>query len=284
MLIAVPSFSLCFYLLAVESHGVLAYVSYGLAAYSLAIIVTGFAKIVKAVRGGIKNHPLTQRALSVKPVGRFAEDLGFRAMVSLYFGSFMNLMYIVLKLFSGIYYKSAWFIALAVYYSLLAAIRFSLAKYLRKNGEVSNISAELGRYRLCGIMLLVMNAALGVMVAFIVHQNKGFEYAGMLIYAMAAYTFYITVTAIINTVKFRKKGSPVLSAAKAVNLAASLVSMVSLTTAMLNTFGNDADFRQLMTALTGGGACVLILAMAVYMIASSTKKLRDNERSMRNVG
>ena len=122
-----------------------------------------------------------------------------------------------------------------------------------------------------------MNQALAGIVAFIVYQNKGYDYPGILIYAMAAYTFYITITAVINLVKFRKHGSPILSAAKAINLVAAMVSMLSLTTAMLSQFGgkNDADFRRIMTGAVGGGVCIIVLGMAVFMIVRSTKKIKQ---------
>lgn len=109
-----------------------------------------------------------------------------------------------------------------------------------------------------------------------VSKNSGFTYPGMLIYLMAMYTFYAVITAIMNVIKFRKYGSPVMSAAKVINLTAALVSMLSLETAMLTQFGTGRDgvFRQLMTALTGAGVSVLVLGMAVYMIIKTTKQIK----------
>lgn len=276
VLIALPSFTLCFFLLAEETDGIIAYVSYFLSAYSLTITITGFKGIVRAVRSGIKNCPPVKKVLRIKTVGKFVEDVKFRTKVSLYFGFSVNLLYIAINLFSGIYYRSAWFAALAFYYILLAVMRFSLLKYVRRSSVGSNIRAELKRYRLCGIILLLMNQALAGIVAFIVNENRGFEYAGLLIYAMAAYTFYITIIAVVNIVKYRKHGSPVLSAAKAVNLVAAIVSMLSLTTAMLSSFGSsdDFEFRRTMTAAVGTGVCVIVLGMAIFMIIRSTMRLK----------
>ncbi len=148
-------------------------------------------------------------------------------------GFFINLLYIVMKLVSGILYRSTWFIALAVYYILLAVMRFLLVRRLNVQDEVS----ELRRYRLCGVMLLFMNQALADIVIFMVHQNQGFDYPGLLIYAMAAYAFYAVILAIVNVVKTRRHNSPILSAAKAINLVAAMVSILSLETAMLAQFG-----------------------------------------------
>ena len=121
-----------------------------------------------------------------------------------------------------------------------------------------------------------MNVALAGIVILVVYQNSGFEYPGMLIYVMALYAFYATIMAVRNVVKFRKYGSPVMSAAKVINLTAALVSMLSLETAMLTQFGaaDDPMFRQIMTASTGAGISIIVLGMAVFMIVRSTKQLK----------
>ena len=69
-------------------------------------------------------------------------------------------------------------------------------------------AAEWRRYRLCGVMLVLMNVALAGVVVLVVHQNGSFHYAGYLIYAMALYTFYITIMAVVNLVRYRKYQQP----------------------------------------------------------------------------
>lgn len=131
-------------------------------------------------------------------------------------------------------------------------------------------------YRMCGITLFIMNQALAGIVIFMVHQNRGFDYPGLLIYAMATYSFYSVITAVVNLVKFRKHGSPLLSAAKVINLVAAMVSVLSPETAMLARFGGDDDplFRKVMTGATGGGVCTIVIGIAVFMIWKSSKRLK----------
>lgn len=78
-----------------------------------------------------------------------------------------------------------------------------------KRGLGEDRKCELSRYRMCGIILLMMNIALIGVVILVISDNKGFRYSGMMIYVVALYTFYITVMAIINMVKYRKINSPV---------------------------------------------------------------------------
>lgn len=257
----------------------LQYLSYVCSAYALIITITGFPHFLaftKSVRQYINGHPLMKKLRGTAIGERFFSDIRFRTEISLYQGLFINFLYIGMKLFSGIYYQSVWFVSLAVYYILLALMRFLLLRRGKKKTDRTTMETELYRYRLCGIMLLIMNQALAGIVIFMVHQNKSFYYPGILVYAMAVYSFYSVITAVINLVKFRKYGSPVLSAAKAINFVAALVSILSLETAMLAQFGNDNDalFRKTMTGATGGGVCTIVIGMAVFMIWKSTKKLK----------
>ena len=259
---------------------ILQYASYAASAYALIVTITGFVYIntaIGGVRKFISDHPLMKKFRSTKVGEKYMTNVRFRAGVSLYQGFFVNLLYIVMKLVSGIMYRSLWFIALAVYYILLAVMRFMLVRRLNVQDE----AAELHRYRLCGIMLLFMNQALTGIVVFMVQQNRGFDYPGLLIYAMAAYSFYAVTIAIINIVKTRRHKSPILSAAKAINLVAAMVSILSLETAMLTQFGGDDDplFRQVMTGATGGGVCTIVIGMAIYMIWRANKNLKKIEIS-----
>lgn len=135
---------------------------------------------------------------------------------------------------------------------------------------------EYLHYRFCGILLLLMNLSLSAIVFFIVRENRDFEYHYIHTIALAAYTFCAMALSIIDVIKYRKYESPVMSAAKAIGLACALVSVLSLETAMLSAFGNNEDirFRQIITAATGTAVCVIILAMALYMIVKSTKEIK----------
>lgn len=208
---------------------------------------------------------------------RYLADVRFRTDVNLYRSIAINALYIVLKLFLGIYYNAYWFVALAVYYALLVAMRLALVA--RRGKEALTVRQEWRRYRVCGIVLLVMNQALMGIVIYMVQYGRGFRYPGVLIYAMAAYSFYAVILSIVQMVKYRRHGSPLMSAAKAINFVAALVSILALETAMLAEFGGDDEaFRVIMTSATGGGVCVIVIGMAIYMIARAGKSLKQGEQ------
>lgn len=200
LLISVPSYGLVIYALATEdANPAIAYVSYLLSAYAFVITATGIAGIVRFMRRGMEEHPLVRKALGIPVVSRYLKEDMFRAETALYQGFFINLLYAGIKMFSGILYRSVWFVTLAVYYILLASMRASLLHYVRKGGK--DKVSEWKRYRLCGGILLFMNVALAGIVILVVHENSGFEYPGMLIYVMAMYAFYAAITAVWNVVQ-----------------------------------------------------------------------------------
>ncbi len=132
------------------------YAAYLASAYALIVTCTGIVYVkpaVVAVKKYVSGRPLMKKLRSTRLGGKYLTDARFRAGVSLYQGFFINLLYIAMKLVSGIVYRSAWFIALAVYYILLAVMRLMLARRLNARDEAE----ELRRYRLCGIMLLFTN-------------------------------------------------------------------------------------------------------------------------------
>ena len=125
------------------------------------------------------------------------------------------------------------------------------------------------------------------MIFFMVYWERSFDHNMITAITMAAYTFTSLIMAIIGIIKYRKYNSPVFSASKVITLAAALVSMLTLESTMLTTFADgsmDAATRKAMLGSTGGVICVLIIAMAVYMIINGTGQLKKLTSEVENEG
>lgn len=254
-----------------EAHPV-AYFTYVLSFYTLTTVVMRCIKVIP------KHYRTAKEKVYSNPVGeRFMTDMKFRTHVSLYGSLGVNLLYVALNVVLGFLYHTSWFFVLAFYYTILAIMRFLLVRFVNRVGIGKDRFKELRRSRLCGYILLTVNLSLSGAVLMILYQNKGYEYHGILIYVMAAYTFYITTLAIINLVKYRKLGSPVMSMTKIINMAAALVSMLSLETAMFSQFGRDMsnENKQIFIMLTGAGVSIVIVTMSVYSIVKNSKEIKQ---------
>lgn len=100
---------------------------------------------------------------------------------------------------------SVWFGALAGYYLVLAFLRGGVILRGRKGEteEEKNL-LRIRVYRTGGILLIVLTLALSAAVVQMVYANRAFEYAGLMIYASAAYAFYKIIMALYNLVKARQ--------------------------------------------------------------------------------
>lgn len=139
---------------------------------------------------------------------------------------------------------------------------------------------ELKRARVCAYILMTVNLALAGAVLMMVYFDRGFQYQGFLIYVIAMYTFYITMTAIVDMIKYRKYKSPILSITKVIKMTSALFSMLFLETAMFAQFGTgtSSETKRIMIMLIGAGISIAVVTMAVYMIVQTSKEIKQYKK------
>lgn len=240
-----------------------AYVIYGMSAYCLTVLVLPLPRLIQDAKASVM-----RRINGMAFGGRYVNDLAFRGSVSIYRGMTVNFLYVLFRIVVGIRYASMWFISMAVYYLVLGVLRLSLILSYRQKVNID----ELRCYRRTAWLLFLLNIPMGGMITLMVLTNSGYSYPGYVIYLSAMYTFYTMVTSVINLVRFRRLGSPILSAAKVLNFIAALMSILGLQTAMIAQFSAESDsFRKTMNAITGGVIWLCVILTAVYMLRRSRK-------------
>ena len=248
-----------------------AYIVYVLAFYTLSV-VTVFCVIVLP-----KQYSTLKQKVYENPLGnRFLTDRVFRTNVTLSVSFAISMLYVSINLWSWYMLKSYWFMVLAAYYVIMAVMRFLLVRYVRTQKIGTSILGEWKRSRICAYILLLINLSLSGAVLMILYQHRGYDYPGVMIYVMALYTFYALTMSIVDIVKYRKLGSPVMSTAKIVSLSAALVSMLNLETAMFAQFGGDlsAEHQRIFIILTGAGVSVTVVTLSIILIVRATKEIR----------
>lgn len=268
VLLPVAIVFLVYSMIFIGTESIVAYISYVLAFYTLTVWCCKIPKLIRFFKV-FKNKNKYARL--------WQDDARLRVNVSLYGSLLLNTAYAVFQLGLGFYHASFWYYSMAAYYISLAIMRFFLVRHTSRHQPGEKMQEELIKYRNCGIVFLVMNLALSVMIFFMVYWNRTFRHHEITTIAMAAYTFTAFTLAIINVVKYSKYNSPVFSASKAISLAAACVSMLTLESTMLTTFNDgtmDILSRKIMLGASGGVVSVFIVAMAIYMIVQSSKKIK----------
>lgn len=262
-----------------ETDGFLAYLSYVL--YALAAVSLTCAVItVKNAVPRIKNGVITAFN-KTEFTKNILENYGFRTVVFT-IGSFVvSVFYSATHVVMSVMEKSVWFGVLAFYYIALAFMRGRVLNYQKnkrfKQGYEKRYN-ELKTFKSTGITLIIVNVALAVAVAQMVLINRHFEYAGLMIYVIATYTFIKITMSIINLVKSNKQQDMTVQAIRNINLADSAVSLLALQTALFSAFGISEQSTVLipiMNGITGGAVCLFIIFIGVYMIKKANKKLQE---------
>ena len=268
ILVPIATVFLVYSMVFLGTESVAAIISYVLSAYTLTVWCFKIPYLIKFFKT-FKNENKYARI--------WQDDTRLRVNVSLYGTLIYNTAYALLQLGMGFWHHTFWFYSLAGYYISLAVMRFFLVRHTSKHKPGEKMPDELIKYRACGIVFLIMNLALALMIFFMVYWNRTFHHHEITTITLAAYTFTSLTLAIINTVKYRKYNSPVYSASKAISLASACVSMLTLESTMLTTFGDGTmslTGRRILLGISGGVISVFIIAMAIYMIVNGTKKIK----------
>lgn len=250
------------------TESVLSYVSYIFSFYSLTIVCLRIPQIIEFIKK-YKN--------SNKLLVRYQNDINFRINLSLYLSLVLNIAYSIFQLCLGLYHKSFWFISMSVYYVLLSLVRFYLVNHTKKNKPGEDLLIEYKRYNICGWVMLLMNLAVTAIIFFIIHFDRTFYHHQITTIALAAYTFLTFSLSIYNFIRYRKFNSPVYSAAKSINLVAACVSIMTLTTTMLTTFGGEdaLAYKKLLLTMVGTMVSLFIIAIAIQIIVCTSLKIKQ---------
>ena len=248
-----------------------AYLVYVLAFYTLCVASVFLALVLpkryREIKQKLYGHPLGNRLMT---------DRVFRIHISLHLSFGISMLYVGLNVLSWHILRSWWFLVLAVYYVIMAVMRFLLVRYVRIQRIGTSILGEWKRARACACILLLINLSLSGAVLMILYQSKGYDYPGVMIYVMALYTFYAVIHAALDIIRYRKLGSPVMSTAKIVSLSGALVSMLNLETAMFAQFGGDMspESQRIFIILTGAGVSMIVVALSVILIINANREIR----------
>ena len=248
-----------------------AYMVYALSFYTLSVVSLFCALVLP------KRYSAIKQKIYDNPLGnRYMTDRVFRVNMSLSLSFVISMLYVGINVWSWHTLGSNWFLVLTVYYSVMAVMRFLLARYVHAQKIGANVLKEWKRAKVCAYILLLINLSLSGAVLMILYQSKGYDYPGVMIYVMALYTFYSTIHAIVDIVKYRKLGSPVMTTAKIVSLSGALVSMLNLETAMFAQFGGDMtpENQRIFIILTGAGVSIAIVTFSVILIVKAKKEIR----------
>lgn len=231
---------------------------------------------------------------------KIKNDKVAREKAILYASTAVNYFFVIFQLYGGIRYRSAWFIALGVYYAVLTSATLYVGLSKNKSGpEAWKV------FRTSGWALTVANLALIVMISVMVAVPSiaihGYSTAMAVI--VTIWTFYLLISAVVGIVKHWKRRDVIAIAENGLQLIGAAVSVLMLQTAMIASYStqviekaeralsrvsdvvgtptevNDVVNTMIQTfvvsnRITGIMVAIMVLTITIYMITKGTKEYK----------
>lgn len=191
----------------------------------------------------------------------------------------INIGYAVLNIVLAVLLNSLWYGLIAIFYAVLMGVRMTiifLARHIARKywmNKTELLYAELKVSIGSGGLIFLMDLSMAFAVTFMITNTPPNSSGKVVAIGLAAYTFYKIILAIVNLVRSRKNGGPVVTALRNISMADACMSMVNTTITLDMTFGsgNLAIAKNLAAFLAVGAT----LALSVYSIIKGLVVLRS---------
>ncbi|MBQ8087599.1 MAG: hypothetical protein IJ074_11485 [Clostridia bacterium] len=243
------------------------YASYLLSAYALVIVCIDGARLVKRAYGAADARLEEKLGWWYEPLMNPSARNPWTLVCALLF----NLIFALVKLGMGLWYRSAWWLAAGVYYVALAGMRFSLLRsYQEGRRGVGKYAEGWAAYRRTALQLLALTLTMAGVMLEMLASDRQIDYPGVFIYAFALFAFVKWIGAIAAVARGRRVRDRRLAATGCLNLASAMMSVLLLQTALISRFGDGArGFARTMHICAGVGILLIMLAMCVVMLWKS---------------
>lgn len=231
----------------------------------------------------LKENPFLVKVQKNRYIRKIRENRRLRTILFAVPGTMSNVIFAIFNAFLGIYSRSAWFGSLAAYYILLSIMRGIVVDQERQLVSIKESNRRWGRecdvYRRSSVLLIIMAVVLAVMVILLEHSIGGKNYPGITIYVAAVFAFYKIIKSTINVIKVRKNNSPLLSALRRIGHVDACVSILTLQTALLATFGAGQEMlARIMNGATGTAVCLIVLFIGIDGFREAVKQKKTGGR------
>ncbi|HJD05804.1 MAG TPA: hypothetical protein IAB72_02845 [Candidatus Onthoplasma faecipullorum] len=182
---------------------------------------------------------------------------------------FKNLFYFLFKILVGVYFRSWFLIAIAIYSLFIGYVKNNCSSGLRKNKE--NIK-DIHAYIRGGVVLAISSVFYIVYSVFSIYYPSNFEYNMIIAIAIAAFATYSIAMSIVGVCKTRGK-TMLIKEYKLTNFATAFNNLVLAQIALLSfTATENAAFYNGLIGICVG---VIIFGIGLYlMIDGLVKKHR----------
>ena len=183
----------------------------------------------------------------------YIRDSEVRHNVGTLLGILINSFYIIINLIWGIKHRNVWFVTVAVYYLLIALMRFfSIGAQAEDEGGGETLGSLMG----------ILSVPMTGMIAYTVITSSARGYPKASLPVFGVYALFSIVRAIYGLVATRRAQGSAVRISHTARLSIALMSLFNLQTSLFAFLGFDSPISVCFNFVTGGAFSLSMLALA----------------------
>lgn len=183
----------------------------------------------------------------------------------------LNLLMSIYYAYVAIRYHNQWFIDSAFFYGSLTMARFAMLRTYQF--EKPSMLQQYRLYMMIGYLMFAMMSCLFLMTVMIVNEHYAVHYPGLSLYAAAAFSLYLIISAVSGYLRHRHYHSPLLSGTQMIAMSAALLGVLSLQTAFLPMITDNLEIHRIANLVTGTIVFAIMIFMAAHMVIRGGRKV-----------
>ncbi|MDO4416478.1 MAG: hypothetical protein Q4C20_15505 [Erysipelotrichaceae bacterium] len=183
----------------------------------------------------------------------------------------LNLLMSVYYIYVAVRYQNQWFIDSAFFYTSLTIARFAMLRTYQF--DKPSMLQQYRLYMMIGYLMFAMMTSLFLMTVMIVNEHYIVHYPGHSLYAAAAFSIYLIISAFSGYFRHRHYKSPLLSGTQMISISAALLGVLSLQTAFLPMFTDNPEIHRIANLITGTIVFTIMIVMSAHMVIRGGRKV-----------
>lgn len=208
----------------------------------------------------------------------YFRDRTVRFYVSMLFGLVVNEFYIILNVVSGIVYSDVWFIAVAVYYMILVAVRYLVVGVDFFSYDKEALKKIYSGSQTTGILMMIITVPMSGILIYTVFYPRELKISGFNLAVFLIYALYSISRTLYLLIFSDKKCLNSVFGVYTIRFSASVFSLFNLQTSYLSYTDLTDRVILLINLISGIIASVSVFAFAGVSVKRSRLRLKELER------
>ncbi len=204
-------------------------------------------------------------------------NLLYKTLAVSLFSLIINFAFIIYNAYLGIKFRDAFAIGISIYYFLLILIKLTaliIEKNIANKEDIARENARIKNYKISSIFVFIIDFCLIAPIILMVTQPKDVKFGIIPAIAMAAYSFYKIVFAIINYVKSKKSQNLTIILLREINIIGAIVSILTLQHTLIMVNGGMNESMKILSFATSIAFIGLIILFSILSFIKNSVLLK----------